>query len=170
MLAHLASLGHRRIAHIAGPQDTSTGRRRHDCFLAGLGRHGFEPCDCPVAFAAGFNEAEGERCAAGLLSAAGKVTAILCANDRIAVGAITELRRQGRECPRDISVTGFNDMPFADRIDPPLTTVRVAQYEAGKCAATILVERLEAATPLEPRHELMPVELVVRASSAPPRS
>jgi LacI family transcriptional regulator len=170
MLAHLASLGHRRIAHIAGPQDTSTGRRRHDCFLAGLGRHGLEPCDCPVAVAAGFNEAEGERCAAGLLTAAGKVTAILCANDRIAVGAITELRRQGRECPRDISVTGFNDMPFADRIDPPLTTVRVAQYEAGKCAATILVERLEAATPLEPRHELMPVELVVRASSAPPRS
>ncbi|NND49067.1 MAG: substrate-binding domain-containing protein [Rhizobiales bacterium] len=96
------------------------------------------------------------------------VTAILCANDVIAIGAIAELRRHGFDCPRDISVTGFNDMPFVDRIDPPLTTIRVAQYEAGKCAATILVERLEAGTQVAPRHELMPVELIVRGSTAPP--
>ena len=85
-----------------------------------------------------------------------------------AIGAIAELRRHGLDCPRDLSVTGFNDMPFVDRIDPPLTTIRVAQYEAGKCAAKILVERLEANAPVAPRHELMPVELIVRGSSAPP--
>jgi LacI family transcriptional regulator len=168
MLSHLARLGHRRIAHIAGPQNASTGRHRFECFSAALCEHGLAAATCPTVFAGAFNEAEGERCARALMADRTGVTAILCANDRIAVGAIAELRRHGLDCPRDMSVTGFNDMPFADRIDPPLTTIRVAQYAAGKSAATIMVERLTSATPVEPRHELMPVELVVRASSAPP--
>ena len=169
MVEHLAGLGHRRIAHIAGPQDTSTGRQRFECFCSASSELGLAALECPSVFATGFTEPEGERCTSQLLSTNQHTTAILCANDVIAIGAIAELRRHGLDCPRDISVTGFNDMPFVDRINPPLTTVRVAQYEAGKCAATILIERLEADQPVAPRHELMPVELVVRGSSAPPR-
>ncbi len=170
MVEHLVTLGHRRIAHIAGPQDTSTGRQRFECFRSAAGEFGLHESECPAVFATGFNEPEGERCTKALLVGKQPVTAILCANDVIAIGTIAELCRHGFDCPRDISVTGFNDMPFVDRIDPPLTTIRVAQYEAGKCAATILVKRLEAGTQLAPRHELMPVELIVRGSTAPPAS
>ena len=82
-----------------------------------------------------FNETEGERCAEELLVAGRPFTAVVCANDRLAVGAISALRRHGIDCPGDVSVTGFNDMPLADRLSPSLTTVRVQHHKAGIEAA-----------------------------------
>jgi len=93
-------------------------------------------------------------------------TALACANDRLAVGAVTALRRRGLACPGDISVTGYNDMPLVDRLFPPLTTIRVQQYRAGREAANLLLAALQTEPELrKPRHLVLPVELVVREST-----
>jgi LacI family transcriptional regulator len=162
-LTHLVSLGHRGIAMIAGPQTISTGFKRH----AGFQRHadalGLAAKSLPVSFARAFNETEGERCAEELLAAGCPFTAIVCANDRLAVGAITGLRRHRIDCPNDISVTGFNDMMLAERLFPPLTTVRVQHHKAGVEAAQLIVDIIENAT--EPQHIVLPVQLIVRGST-----
>jgi LacI family transcriptional regulator len=165
ILAHLASLGHRCLATIAGPQAVSTGHVRYTSLLRHGEGLGLELCPSAVSFARAFNELEGERCAEELLAAAGRrFTAIVCANDRLAVGAIAALRRHGIECPRDVSVTGFNDMALAGRLSPALTTVRVSHDRAGVEAAELIVAKL-ATGAAEPRHVVLPVELVVRDSA-----
>lgn len=169
MLNHLVALGHRRIATIAGNQNLSTGQRRYEAFLRHVVEMGLDVAPSRVGFASTFNEADGERCMEELMARGGDFTAVLCANDRLAIGAIMALRRRGLSCPQDISVTGFNDMAMVDRIDPPLTTVRIQQYRVGFAAAEVLLERmLKPAAPHRPRHIVMPVELVVRGSTAPP--
>ncbi|MBM3608772.1 MAG: hypothetical protein FJX29_10050, partial [Alphaproteobacteria bacterium] len=78
-------------------------------------------------------------------------------------------RRRGLSCPHDISVTGFNDMAMVDRINPPLTTVRIQQYRVGQAAAELLLERIHAPSRQQPpKHMIMPVELIVRQSTCPP--
>ena len=169
VLAHLSSLGHRSIATIAGPQSLSTGVERYRAFETcrhDLDRDGDEAL---VVFAAGFNEEEGVSGAEELLGRRTGMTAIVCANDRLAIGAIAALRRHGLDCPGDISVSGYNDMPLADRLSPPLTTVRIQQYDVGLHAADILMDMI--ATPPErriPRHLIRPVELITRGSTGAP--
>ncbi|MCC6948359.1 MAG: LacI family DNA-binding transcriptional regulator [Bradyrhizobiaceae bacterium] len=163
-LAHLVSLGHRSIATIAGPQSFSTGYNRHAAFNRHAELLGVRSDPPLTAFARAFNEAEGERCAEELLVTGRPFTAIICANDRLAIGAIAALRRHSLRCPEDISVTGFNDMPLVDRLSPALTTVRVQHFQAGIEAAEIIVDMVEK-NPVEPRHTILPVELVVREST-----
>jgi LacI family transcriptional regulator len=167
VLTHLVSLGHRCIAAIAGPQTVSTGYKRYASFVKHADILGLDAKRLPVAFARTFNETEGERCAEELLAhipESRAFTAIACANDRLAIGAITALRRHGIECPRDVSMTGFNDMILADRLSPALTTVRVQHHKAGLEAARLIVDIIESAAS-EPRHIVLPVELVVRGSA-----
>ena len=169
MLNHLVALGHRSIATIAGNQNLSTGQRRYEAFLRHAVDMGLDVCPARVGFASTFNEADGERCMEELMARGGDFTAVLCANDRLAIGAIMALRRRGLDCPKDISVTGFNDMAMVDRIDPPLTTVRIQQYRVGFAAAELLLERMNRRSDhLRPQHTVMPVELVIRRSTAPP--
>lgn len=163
ILTHLASLGHRSIATIAGPQTISTGYNRYSSYVRFTKEFGL--LDRPIAsFARAFNEMEGERCAEELLLARQSFTAVACANDRLAIGAITAFRRHGVECPRDVSITGFNDMPLADRLSPALTTVRVQHYKAGTEAAELIVDTVENDIDT-PRHIVLPVELIVRRST-----
>ena len=163
VLTHLASLGHRSIATIAGPQTSSTGYNRYSSYVRFTEQRGL--LERPIAaFARAFNEMEGERCAEELLLARQPFTAVACANDRLAVGAITAFRRHGVECPHDVSITGFNDMPLADRLSPALTTVRVHHYRAGTEAAELIVDIVENGIET-PRHIVLPVELIVRAST-----
>jgi len=176
---HLYALGHRRIAHVAGPQTTSTGARR----LAGF-THAAQSLGIDAAWieAARFNELEGARAADTLLGGASasananasadageqpRPTAIVAANDLLALGVLDVAARQGLACPADLSVVGFNDMPFVDRLQPPLTTLRVAEYDLGYRAAALLLERLDRP---ERRAEtlLLTPELIVRGSTAPP--
>ena len=170
VLDHLVALGHERIANIAGPQKLSTGKGRLDAFLCHRAALGLPADDGLIALADGFNEAEGERCTQALLARGARFTALVCSNDRLAVGAIGVLRRHGHAIPEGISVTGFNDMPMVDRLQPALTTVRVQQYAAGRIAAETLLARLEDGSDAvcAPGHEVLPVELIVRASTAPP--
>jgi LacI family transcriptional regulator len=166
ILAHLADLGHRDVANIAGPQHLSTGEARFRAFEQHRDALGLTAALGLVAFAQTFNEAEGARCAEALLAGGRPFTAIVCSNDRLAIGAIAALRSCGLNCPEDVSVTGYNDMPMADRLSPALTTIRIEQYRAGYEAAELLLGAME--TPVElrrPSHVVLPVELIVRGST-----
>ena len=167
VVEHLAALGHRRVAAIAGPQAVSTGYNRYRSYLRHIERVGLETERALVSFAQAFNEREGERCTEELMAARRSFSAIVCANDRLAVGAVTALRRHGIDCPADVSVTGFNDMPLADRLSPALTTVRVDHHRAGLEAAELIVQMLSEGPAAAPRHVVLPVELVVRESARP---
>lgn len=167
ILEHLYELGHRRVVNIAGPQNISTGKQRYDAFEAHRKALGFDTAPELVVFATALDEAEGERCAALALDTLGAFTALVASNDRLAVGALSLLRQRGIACPSAMSVTGFNDMPMVDRFEPALTTIRVKQQDVGRRAAELMLRRLEGGelTP-EEAHVVMPVELIVRASTA----
>lgn len=171
VLRHLSGLGHRRVASIAGPQAMSTGVARYRAFERHRTALGLDNDPTLIAFANGFNEEEGDARAEDLLARCPDFTALVCANDRLAIGAIAALRRHGREPPADVSVTGYNDMPLVDRLSPPLTTVRIQQYEVGFEAAGMLVGLL-GLRPEERKasHRVRPVKLIVRGSTAPPGS
>lgn len=163
---HLAGLGHRRIAHLAGPQSFSTGQARYEGYLSAMRAVGLEADEALVAFGMSFTAPEGERCGKELLSADHPPTAIVAGNDMMALGCSAALDRAGLRCPADVSVVGFNDMPFVDRFQPPLTTVRIPQYDVGLRAAEILLERLEVPEmPL--KQVLLAPSLIVRGSTAP---
>ena len=167
MLTHLVALGHRDIAFVSGPPSLSTGRIRYDAFMSHRLTMGVSQDDALIAVADRFNEVDGERCTEQILATGRSFTAVLCANDLLAIGAIAALRRRGLNCPADVSVTGFNDMAFVDRIDPPLTTIRIQHYEIGRSASQILLGLLRNESAQRAIHKVMPVELVARQSSCP---
>jgi LacI family transcriptional regulator len=163
---HLAELGHRRIAHIAGPLELSTGLDRHEGFHEAMRDLGLEPDPELVVVTRAFTEAEGARACAELLERGGGPTAIAAANDLIALGCYDVFAERGLACPAQISVVGFNDMPFAGRFQPPLTTIRIPHYEIGMAAAELMLERL-LNNGQPPRDVRLEPSLVVRGSTAP---
>jgi LacI family transcriptional regulator len=164
---HIADLGHTRIGHVSGPQNLSTGHRRYLGFVEAMTDAGLEVRSEYVRFSKWFTEDEGARVCAELLDAAGDLTAIVAANDLLALGCYDTLEERGLRCPEDVSIVGFNDMPFVDRLRPPLTTVRVPQREIGTVAADLMLQRLtddaDGANEI-----LLGPTLVVRGSTAPP--
>ena len=166
-VAHVSALGHHRIGHLAGPQNVSTGHRRYLGFLDAMRGADLEVPDGAISFTTALTEPEGARSCAELLERQPGVTAIVAGNDRLAIGCYDTLTAQGLQCPQDVSVVGFNDMPFVDRLRPPLTTVRVPQREIGTAAADLLLQLL--AEPSQPAREiLLEPSLVIRASTGPP--
>ena len=164
---HLISLGHERIAHIAGPLDYSTGLDRHEGFHETMRAAGLEPDPELVCVAEAFTEAEGARLCAQLVDRGRDFTAVAAANDLLALGCYDVFADHGLRCPQEISVVGFNDMPFADRFHPPLTTIHIPHYEIGAAAAELMLERLQDPD-AEPREVRLEPSLVVRGSTAPP--
>ncbi|MBO0818384.1 MAG: LacI family DNA-binding transcriptional regulator, partial [Actinobacteria bacterium] len=165
---HLSELGHRRIAHIAGPQDVSTGLSRFRGFDAALRAHAMATDEDLVVVAKAFSIEEGHRCCRLLLAQGGPFTAIAAGNDMLAVGCYGALEEAGVRCPEDMSVVGFNDMPFIDRLRPPLTTIRFPHYQVGTEAAQLLLERI-AGEPGPVKVLYLAPELIARGSTAPPR-
>jgi LacI family transcriptional regulator len=166
-VAHLAALGHRRIGHIAGPQDASTGEARLRGFQAGMAASQLPVTGAQVVYASAYSLEEGERRGRELVEAVDGLTAVVAANDMLAIGCYGALDELGLRCPGDVSVIGFNDMPFVDRLHPPLSSVRFPHYQLGNEAATLLLERVEAAESPVKILYLAP-ELVARRSTAPP--
>jgi LacI family transcriptional regulator len=165
---HLAGLGHTRIAHLAGPSATSTGALRSQSFEETMRRLGLDPDPALIVSGGAMTEAEGERHCREQLASGVEFTAIVAANDLVALGCFDVFEAEGIDCPGDISVVGFNDMRFADRFDPPLTTIRIPHSEMGVRAAELLLEQIR--DPGAPaRHELLEPTLVVRGSTASPR-
>jgi LacI family transcriptional regulator len=165
-ITHLVGLGHRRIAHLAGPATVSTGAIRASAFRRCVKTRGLSAVDCRVVSCLGYSEVAGRRAMADLLDGAAPPTAVLCGNDLIALGALRALRERGIACPRAVSVVGFNDMPFMDEVQPALTTVRVPHHDLGAQAARLLLDQLDG----RPAAKLsrLPVELVVRGSTSVP--
>ncbi|HEY9475895.1 MAG TPA: LacI family DNA-binding transcriptional regulator [Mycobacteriales bacterium] len=164
---HLVELGHRRIAHLAGPQDTSTGLVRLRAYHQALRDHGLPDDPGLVATCDSWTLAEGARALALLLDRGARFTAVLAGNDLLALGCYDALEERGLSCPEAVSVVGFNDIPFVDRVRPPLTTVRIPHYQIGVEAARMLLEALRDPD-RHPRSVLLPVSLVVRQSTAAP--
>jgi LacI family transcriptional regulator len=165
-VSHLARLGHTRIAHIAGPQEASTGVGRLRGFREGMASHGLEVDEDLIAYASRYTVEEGTRCYRELMVSRGDFTAVAAGNDMLAVGCYAALDEEDRLCPDDVSVIGFNDMPFIDRLRPPLTTVRFPHYQLGTEAAQLLLERINGGDGPVKILYLAP-ELVVRGSTAP---
>jgi LacI family transcriptional regulator len=170
MLRHLYDNGHRRIAHIAGPQSLSTGLLRLNTFEQTARELGLELPREATVLAARFDEEEGRRCTDHLMRQNWKFTAILCANDRLALGALDMLRKRGLSCPGDVSITGFNDLPFLDLVPPGLTTIRVQQFDVGRLAAELLMKMMNDPKAPIPTTTILPVKLIERGSVAHPKS
>jgi len=166
-VGHLVALGHTRIAHLAGPQDTSTGTVRYQGFVQAVRDHGLDDDPALVAHCSWWNEQEGARALGELLDSGTDFTAVIAGNDLLALGCYDVLEERGLVCPRDLSVIGFNDMPFMDKLRPPLTTVRVPHYEVGAEAARMLLDGI-ADPARQPRSVLLPVTLTERQSVGPP--
>ncbi len=164
LMQHLLDLGHRTIGIIGVPEDLnfSTNYRMAGLRAAAEARN-LDFNAMPVA-EGDFSIASGAECAAHLLTRFPETTALLCLNDRMAMGAIQQVHRSGRHVPNDISVVGFDDIPMANVIDPPLTTITPHAPAMGREACRMLFEVLNGESP-DPT--IFPVELTVRESSAP---
>ncbi|MPZ87656.1 MAG: substrate-binding domain-containing protein [Nitriliruptorales bacterium] len=165
---HLVELGHRRIAHVAGTQAVTTGLARYQSFVSWMQSLDLELDRDLVVFADWFQEQSGARAFAELLDRGRDFTAVVAANDLIALGCYDVLTERGLRVPEDVSVIGYNDIPFSDKFNPPLTTIRIPHYAMGVRGAELLLEAIDDpdATPVSMR--LSP-SLVIRASTAPPR-
>jgi len=161
---YLIGLGHRRIAFIQGPSGTPTGARRLDGFRRAFESAGLS-VDEGLLIPGDYTRDAGRAGMAALLGLEAPPTAVFCANDLIALGALQAAQLRGCRVPRDLSVVGFDDIDEAERALPPLTTVRQPPRRLGMVAAETLIERLEGRA--EPRRIVLEFSLVVRESTAP---
>jgi LacI family transcriptional regulator len=166
---HLLDLGHRAIAHVGGPRGLAPGQERYRGYQDALREAGVRVPRQLVCFAEAFTGGAGVAPTRALLESGKPFTAVFAGNDLLALDCIDMLREAGLECPRDVSVVGFNDMPFADRFTPPLTTVHFSPYDIGREAAQLLMTQIEG-DGTAPRTLVLPTRLVVRGSTAKPRS
>lgn len=165
---HLVSLGHRDICHIAGPQRISTGVARMRGFVNAMKANDLAVDKSRIAVAESYGREAGSRAAMQLLGQRTRPTALVAANDLLALGCYDALRSLGMHCPADISITGYNDMPLVDLVSPPLTTIRIQHHQIGTEAARLLLQKL--AEPLSPVVDIvLHPALVVRESTSPPR-
>ncbi len=164
VISHLAQLGHKKIAYIAGPQFFSTGYERYQGFLQGMAQAGLKVDQDLVVFCDAFSEEEGRNATSKLLALRKKFTALYAGNDIMALGAYDELEADGIKCGKDISVVGFDDMPFADKFNPPLTTVHTPLVNVGSEAARILLEKIND-NDIPARTIKLKPDLIVRAST-----
>ncbi len=160
---HLAELGHRRCAFVAGPRASWSNRQRRRALLAESAALGLEVTALgPVA--PGFHS--GVEVAAAVLAAG--VTAVLAYNDLVAVGILSRLAALGIAVPRDMSVVGFDDIALAAMVTPPLTTVALPAARAGEAAVELLLERLDNPPGPQGGVRRLPAKLVVRSSTGAP--
>lgn len=164
-LVHLLSLGHCNIGFLAGPQTLNSARGRKDAFRAALKSHGLYVRAEWIAI--GSMRVEGGRAAMEkLLSCQPRPTAVLTSNDLMAVGALQAAHAAHIRVPRDLSIIGFDDLPIASMVHPPLSTIRLPRNEVAARAFTCLQQTLqgreiEVLEPVQPH-------LVIRNSTAPP--
>ena len=162
--SHIFGLGHRTVGVIAGPRVLTTTTDRINGLRRAAREHGRTLPSRRILYT-DFTRDGGAAAAAQLLEAEPGLTAILALNDSLAVGALAALRERGIRVPDDISVIGFDDMPIARDVTPPLTTVRLPLVEMGARAMTLALDGTDDS---EPRVERVEATLVVRGSTASP--
>lgn len=169
LVKYLLELGHRRFAMIAGiTANNERAQQRRDAVGDALAARGIRLAPARVVEKAFTFDAGREGLAELLDHGTLPPTAVICGNDVLALGAIAECHARGIQVPGDVSITGFDDMEIAAIVTPRLTTVRFPTAELGSLAAQHLLARLAGRS--VPQRRELPVELVVRESTAPPRS
>jgi len=163
LVAHLVASGYRRIATITGPLNMIAGMDRLEGYQLALRDAGMT-IDPRLIAVGDFSENGGYARMQDLLPL--KPDAVFVASDAMALGALRAIREAGLRVPQDIALAGYDDMPFAERTDPPLTTVRQPIHQAGVTAAETLID-LVTDPSSQPRHIILPTQLVVRASTNP---
>jgi len=163
---HLLDLGHRKIGLLGGSPHGSFGYRALQAFRLALRLMEVDPNSCPVRLC-GWRTDNLKAAAEDLLTAYPDLTALVCADDTAALIALQVASRLGRRVPEDLSLVGFNDMPVAASLNPPLTTLRVDFSEVGRQAVRLVLARIRGEEVGPPQY-LMP-ELVVRESTAKPK-
>jgi LacI family transcriptional regulator len=159
----LKGLGHRRIVHIAGPDSFSTSRTRRDAIIQACEKAGIS---CHVVYASALTADAGQKAMDDVLSQRQNFTAVQASNDLLALGVLRSMRRHRLRCPEDLSVVGFNDMPFSEEFSPGLTTIHVPLEDIGTESARLLFERIQNGKNDSVLVRL-PVSLVVRGSTGP---
>ena len=163
-VGHLLGLGHRRIGLICGRTDVNDrALQRKLAFEKTLHQANIEP-DPDLMFERAFEFIEGQAAMRRMLQLNRPPTAVFCANDVQAIGALSECRDGGLVIPDDISIVGFDDMPIAQYITPKLTTVRVPAHEMGDSAAKRLILAIETDAPVQPLE--LSTDLVIRETTA----
>jgi len=164
-VAHLAALGHRRVGYAGGDPATVAGRERRRGFEAAAAELGLDP-EPRLRREAGFSAAGGAAAAAALLALGARPTAIVAICDDVAAGVLRAAADAGLSVPGDLSVTGFDDLPSAAQLSPPLTTVRQDAVALGRLAADTAHAAIAGGEgAMAP--ELVAPRLVVRGSTAP---
>lgn len=160
---HLVALGHRRIAHLAGSAGVSTAVQRRRGYLAALAEAGIAP-EPELVVESGYLEATGRRAMERLLRLRRPPTAVFAVNDMAAMGAHAAILASGLRIPEDVAIVGYNDVPLASRLAPPLTTLRVPVRDFGRLSAEMLIEQIQSGRSVRRRVVLQP-ELIVRGST-----
>jgi len=166
MTEHLIGLGHRRIGLIKGPKSSPLTRDRVAGYEDALRQAGIDS-DPALICHGDFSLKAGDDGAAAMLQLPQRPTALFCENDEMAIGALKRIKQQGLRVPEDISLVGFDDIPFARYCDPPLTTIAQPAEAFGQKAVEMLIALIEK-KPLAQRHVVLPFELTLRRSTAAP--
>ncbi|MEK7723514.1 MAG: LacI family DNA-binding transcriptional regulator [Acidobacteriota bacterium] len=164
---HLVSLGHKRIAHIAGSSRIRSGIIRRDSFVEAINRY-LPDAQEMLIFEGDFRFESGRSAATEILHLDNLPTAIVVANDMMALGAMQELKANGIKIPQDISIIGFDDIAFSSLSEPALTTVCSPRIEMGRRAIEALITTIKI--PNQQGIEIrIPTYLIIRESTAPPK-
>jgi len=162
-VAHVLAQGHQRVLFLGGKSDHSTAQGRERGYLAAHRARGVEPAE-ELVLHGDFTRDSGHRLMREALEQKLDFTAVVAATDMVAAGALTALHEAGLSVPRDVSLAGYDDIPFARDLHPALTTVHVPYEELGRLAVRTALGR-EPNTPDE--HLLLGTHVVVRDSVAP---
>jgi LacI family transcriptional regulator len=162
---HLLALGHRRIAHLAGPSVSLTAADRLRGFRRALEAASVSTEQGPVV-EVGFAPARTSEAVQALFHASARPTAVVAANDQVAIGVIRALHELGLSVPDDVSVVGFDDTPVASYMVPSLTTVAIPTRDLGRTAVELLIDALEGRRAAS---VILPCELRIRESTSVPQ-
>lgn len=163
-VGYLCSLGHKRIGFISGLEDSDVGKNRYEGYRGGLHKNDIE-IDEILVFRGNYTFSSGSSGVEYFLSLEERPSAIVCANDSMALGAISQLHKAGLSVPDDVSIIGFDDIDVAQQITPPLSTISVPVDEIARRAFDML-ECLIKGQPLENRHVALEAHLVKRGTCA----
>lgn len=161
---HLLTLGHKNIAYIGGPERISTARLRREGFQKACGEGGI---DSQSIFLGNFRQDGGYQAMEQCLTASKKSTAVLVGNNLMTLGALEAIHKHNLSIPNEIALVGFDDMPWATSLQPPLTVIAQPTYELGSIAARLLLDRIQ--NPENPIQQVfLATQLIVRKSCGGP--
>jgi LacI family transcriptional regulator len=166
MTRHLLELGHKKIAFLAGPSGSPWAQERLEGYRRALREAAIEPEDSLV-FTAGSSIEEGEKAAVQMINESASMTAVQAADDLVAMGAANVFLNQGIKIPEELSIAGFGNILMSQHFRVPLSTVRQPKLRLG-VAAIDSMQKLHRGE--RPESKRLPAEIIVRASTAPPRA